>query len=231
LERVTKGHLDEHSRLFLPPLSAHDITNADIVFCSHDHLDHIDPPTIRQIAVSSPQATFVIPQTAKDKLLSLGVDEQRLITFCGDDQKIVHGLSVKAIPAAHTTFDYKEKEGFPNLGYVVVLEGITVYHSGDCVMYDGLIERLSSQHIDVAFLPINGDDWLKHCRNIMGNFSYKDAVNLAVAAGFDIIIPMHFGQHAVNTEKPGIFIDYLQENYRYQKSHVMVPGERFFYAK
>ena len=44
LERLTKDRLDEHSRLFRSPLEGSDITNADFIFCSHDHLDHIDPP-------------------------------------------------------------------------------------------------------------------------------------------------------------------------------------------
>ncbi len=231
LERLTRDHLDEHLRLFPPPMNGNDITNADFVFCSHDHLDHIDPPAIRQIGVASPQARFVIPVAARNRLLSLGVSESRLITFRGDDDKAVDRLHITGIPAAHTGFDYSESDGFPYLGFIVSVGGITVYHSGDCVLYDGLIERVSRHRPDVAFLGINGDDWLKHARNVMGNFSYKDAVNLAVAAGVDVIIPMHFGQHAVNTEKPGSFVDYIHENFRYQKSHVMVPGERFFYVK
>ncbi len=35
--------------------------------------------------------------------------------------------------------------------------------------------------VDVAFLPINGDDWFRHGRNIMGNLSYSEAADLAVA--------------------------------------------------
>jgi L-ascorbate metabolism protein UlaG (beta-lactamase superfamily) len=231
LERLTKDRLDEHSRLFRSPLKGSDITNADFIFCSHNHLDHIDPPAIREIGTASSRAMFVIPLAARKRLLSLGIEENRLVTFRGDDDKVVGRLHVAAVPAAHTAFDYNESDGFPYLGFMVSVGGITIYHAGDCVLYDGLIERLSRHRPDVAFLPINGDDWFKHGRNIMGNFSYKDAVNLAVAAGVDMVIPMHFGQHAVNTEKPGLFIDYIHENCRYQKSHVMVPGERFFYVK
>jgi len=229
--RPRRLDVDQHVRLFPPLLKGSEVTNADYVFCSHDHLDHIDPPTIRQIGSASPKARFVIPLAAREKMLSLGIAEPRLITFRGDDEKVIEPLRIAAIPAAHTAFESRDDVGFPYLGFVVSLGGITVYHSGDCVLYDGLIERISHYRPNVAFLPINGDDWLRHSRNIMGNFNYRDAANLAVLSGVDLVIPMHFGQHAVNTEKPGLFVDYVQENCRFQKSHVMVPGEHIIYAR
>ena len=237
VERLTKGRLDEHVRTFLPPVRASEITNADYVFCSHDHLDHLDPPTIKQIAAASPQARFVIPLAARQTLVGLGVAEERLITFRGDDEQSFDGpdadgyIRVRALPGAHTGFDFDPQTGYFFLGWVVTAGGVTLYHAGDTKMYNGLIERLQPCGVDVAFLPINGDDWFRHGRNIMGNLSYSEAADLAVAMGADLLIPMHFGQHEINTERPGNLMDYLQQRYRYQKCHVMVPGERFVYVK
>ena len=231
VERLTRGRLDQHVRTFLPPVRASEITNADYVFCSHDHLDHLDPPAIKEIAVASPQARFIIPLAAKPTLAGLGIPEDRMIIFMGDDEKSFDGLTVCALPGAHTDFGFDPQTGYFFLGWVVTIGGVTLYHAGDTKMYNGLIERLQPRCVDVAFLPINGDDWFRHGRNIMGNLSYIEAADLTVAIGADLLIPMHFGQHEINTEKPGHLVDYLHQRYRYQKCHIMVPGERFVYVK
>ena len=83
LEEVTDGHLDEHKRTFLPPVKPGEITNADYVFCSHDHLDHVDPPALAAVAQASPAARFVIPEAARPTLLGVGIAAERLITFRG----------------------------------------------------------------------------------------------------------------------------------------------------
>jgi L-ascorbate 6-phosphate lactonase len=231
LEELTDGRLDEHKRRFLPPIKPGEITNADYIFCSHDHLDHVDPPTLRDVAQASPIARFVIPEAARPTLLSAGISEERLITFHGDDEKQFDGLTVRSLPGAHIDVQYDEATGHFFQGWAVTANGVTLYHAGDTKMFDGLIERLRPLQVDVAFLPINGDDWFRYGRNIMGNFNYREAAHLAVAIGADVLIPMHFGQHAVNTEHPGHLIDFLQENYRYQKCHVLVPGEKYVYVK
>lgn len=45
------------------------------------------------------------------------------------------------------------------MGFVIEYNGVTVYHAGDTVIYEGLIETLSAWTIDVAFVPINGGDF------------------------------------------------------------------------
>ena len=161
----------------------------------------------------------------------MGIAAERLITFRGDDEKQFDGLTVRSLPGAHVDVQYDEATGHFFQGWVVTANGVTLYHAGDTKMFDGLIERLQPLQVDVAFLPINGDDWFRYGRNIMGNFNYREAAHLAVAIGADVLIPMHFGQHAVNTEHPGHLVDFLQENYRYQKCHVLVPGEKYVYVK
>lgn len=118
VERLTRGQLDGHVRTFLPPVRASEITNADYVFCSHDHPDHLDPPALREIAVASPQARFVIPLAARPTLTGLGIAEERLIAFRGDDERSFGGLTVRALPGAHTEFAFDPQAGyfFPGLG-------------------------------------------------------------------------------------------------------------------
>jgi L-ascorbate metabolism protein UlaG (beta-lactamase superfamily) len=44
-----------------PKIYGNEISNADIIMGTHDHLDHIDRAAWADIAVASPQAVFIVP--------------------------------------------------------------------------------------------------------------------------------------------------------------------------
>src|SRR5204863_482567 len=77
----------------------------------------------------------------------LGIDEAQTLAPAG--------FEITAIPAAHETVERDEWGSLRFVGYVVRCGKWTIYHSGDTVLYDGMVERLSDWRIDVALLPIN----------------------------------------------------------------------------
>jgi L-ascorbate metabolism protein UlaG (beta-lactamase superfamily) len=111
------------------------------------------------------------------------------------------------------------------------LNGVTLYHAGDCTMYEGLAERLKGYRPDVVLLPINGHDWRRTHKGIIGNMTYREAADLAAEAGADLAIPMHYGMFPHNTEPPGHFVDYILNCYPTQKTKVMARYEGFVYLK
>jgi L-ascorbate metabolism protein UlaG (beta-lactamase superfamily) len=46
-----------------------------------------------------------------------------------------------------------------------------IWHSGDCVPFDGLVEEVASLAPDVALLPVNGRRPKLAAAGIMGNFT------------------------------------------------------------
>ncbi len=218
-------------RIVPPPFSPNQVTNADLILCTHDHGDHIDPTALPGIAAASPQATILTPGVAREKLMGWGIAAPRVVAPHVDEPLTWDSISVTAIPAAHEELDYSPEHGYPYLGYILTLDGVTLYHAGDCTMYEGLVERLRASRPDVALLPINGHDWKRTHENIIGNMSYREAADLAVAAGVDLAIPMHYGMFRHNTEPPGHFVDYLLEHYPAQKIKVMARYEGFVYLK
>jgi len=51
--------------------------------------------------------------------------------------------------------------------YIFRLGDIRIYHSGDCVPYEGLEAHLRNLKPDVALLPVNGRDDYRLSRNIV----------------------------------------------------------------
>lgn len=218
-------------RLVPPPIKPEEATAVSLVLTTHDHGDHIDPTALPIIAKAAPKAPILIPGVARERILSLGVAAERVIVPEIDKTVRYGDVKITAIPAAHEQLDYTEEKGYPYLGYIIEMNGVKIYHSGDCCMYEGLIERLQGYRPDVALLPINGHDWMRTHNNTIGNFNYREVVDLAAEIGIDLTIPMHFGMFPGNTEPPGHFVDYAHNFYPELKTKVMARYEGFVYLK
>ncbi len=108
-----------------------------------------------------------------------------------------------AIPAAHESLEQDENGDHRFIGLIVQVGRWTIYHSGDCVLYDGLVERLQKWKIDLALLPINGRD---PARGVAGNFNGEEAATLAKEIGTGMVIPCHYEMFEFNTVSPEVFI-------------------------
>jgi len=198
-ERITKGKSNEHVRISPAPMRPQDVDHADIVLCTHDHADHIDPEGIPHIAAASPDAVFIVPERARDTMLGFGIDQKRIHTLKGDDELRLDGIHVFAIPAKHEEFDRHPQKGYPYLSYIIDIDGITLFHAGDTIPYEGQVERIRRHRIDLAFLPINGRDEYRRKLDFEGNFTCDEAVRLAGDIDAGLTIPMHYGMFAINT--------------------------------
>ena len=109
--------------------------------------------------------------------------------------------------------------------------GVTLYHAGDTVIYDGLIETLDGWKIDVAFVPINGRDFFCTREGIVGNTDYREAAHLAEKLDFGLVVPTHFDLFAFNAVDPGYFASYLHR-LNHERSHKFLnPGELLYFVR
>ena len=107
------------------------------------------------------------------------------------------------------------------LGYVIQTGGVSIYHSGDTILYEGMAERLRSFHLNVALLPING---AKPERRVAGNLSGVEAARLADDAAVTCVVPCHYDMFEFNTASPDEFVS--EARGLQQKFKVLQAGER-----
>ncbi|GAB2571761.1 MBL fold metallo-hydrolase [Gracilibacillus alcaliphilus] len=217
-------------RNFPPPFSGQELTGVDYVCITHDHIDHLDPVTVKAMTAVSKKTKFIAPPCCEELLKTCGVADENIIQADTNHPLMESGIEIKAIPAAHETFEYDNNKQHRFVGYMIDWQGVKLYHAGDTVVYDGLVELLKEERIDLAFLPINGRDYFRNQKNIIGNMDVREAAELAVAAEMNTVIPIHYDMFAGNTEWPGRFIDYLYEHYPFQKSHVLARFERYIFV-
>ncbi|MBY7142826.1 MBL fold metallo-hydrolase [Virgibacillus sp. NKC19-3] len=216
-------------RSYDPPIQPDDISNADIVFITHDHLDHLDPETLAGIAKHSPQVKFICPAPSILKLKEVGIKEESIYAAKAIEKLVVNGIEVTPIPAKHEDYLIDKNGDHYYLGYILNINGVTFYHAGDTIVFNELIEYLYPFSIAIAYLPINGRDWRRSEQGVLGNMDFRDAVELSQAVGIDLIVPAHYDLFESNTENPAYFVDYIYQNYPGQKFKLMVPGERMVY--
>ena len=210
------GFLDEDRNDRIQPsvIKPEELRNVDYVIGTHDHDDHIDRKSWKVIARVLPETHFVVPSKFVDDLSQdLGVSRDRLIGISeGLYSYEVDGLKIEGIAAAHETLDRDPVTGeYPHTGYVISGNGVKLFHTGDCVVYDGYERKLlENGPFDVLFLPINGRDGRRYRSGCIGNMTFQEAVCLTCAVKPALTVPGHYDMFPNNTANPIDFTDYLE---------------------
>jgi L-ascorbate metabolism protein UlaG (beta-lactamase superfamily) len=195
LERKYRGTNKPHERLMEAPIPMQEVEGLDWVICTHQHSDHMDPDALPMLASQSPGCRFIIPKASREHLLNLGIPDRQIAAIdAGEKISLASECSVEAIPSAHETLEKNERGECRYLGYFIRLGSLTFYHSGDTIPYCGLSERVKTNCVDLALLPINGRG-----KGVPGNFTFDEALHLCQEAGIPYLIPHHFGMFAFNT--------------------------------
>lgn len=212
-------------RLIPPLVEPGEVTNADLVIGTHDHIDHIDHPVWPVIAEASPGARFVCPELNRQSLIDeLKLDPQRVIGMDDGQSWLTNGLRVSALASAHELLDRDEKTGhYPFLGVVLEAGGLTIYHAGDTCIYEGLVTKLRQwKRFDLMLLPINGRDAERFGKRIAGNMTYQEAADLAGTLGAQRAAPTHWDMFAMNPGDPDAFERYVEA--KWPGVEVLRPG-------
>ena len=202
-------------RSFPPPIPAEEVAGVDVFLGTHDHSDHIDHPAWKIWAKTCPNARFVFPKAHMQSVLDDGVKPENCIGLNDRESCSAGGITVHAIAAAHEFLARDPDTGlYPCLQYVIECSGFRIYHAGDTLRYDGMLDKLASfGPFDAALVPINGRDAERYKRNCIGNMTFQEAVDLTGELSPRFVIPGHWDMFRSNPGDPDAFCDYLYAKY------------------
>ena len=194
----------------------------DIVTSSHNHTDHLDAETLIPLFQKNKNIQFVIPEANR----SFVVDRLKCkfdfpIGLRDGEEKTVAGFTFHGVPAAHNEIERDEQGQCKFMGYVVRFGKFSIYHSGDTLWYDDIVDFLNPFKVDVAFLPINGND---PTRGVAGNLNCEEAARLGKEIQTKLVIPHHYDLFKFNTADPKEFereVKKVKQPYK-----IMQLGER-----
>jgi L-ascorbate metabolism protein UlaG (beta-lactamase superfamily) len=171
---------------------------ADWILLTHGHDDHVGDTV--DIAKRN-QATVIAPHELAVWLGFQGVNAHGMSIGGGYAFDFGH---VKMVNALHGSGFVKNEEQQiiylgPPSGFVLTLEGKTIYHAGDTALYSDMKLIGSGKEIDLALLPI-GDNFT------MGP---EDALTAAEWIGAKHVIPMHYNTFPPIRQDAGAFVEKL----------------------
>ncbi len=234
IDVMLNDHLREDgasARWYQPPFSP-DRGKADYILCTHDHIDHLAPETVKGLAKSSPAARFIIPAACIPVLTDLGISGDRIIPVNAGQSLTLPGLTLHAAATAHPVYRLDDRGNDTSLAFLLEMNGIKVLHPGDTYLTDRLIKDLSALPApDLFFPPVNGQDYFRTKRNCIGNLNIIEAAQLSRILDADLTVPSHFDMFIGNTADPLEFARYFMELRPNAKWHIPALGERFIYRK
>ena len=173
-----------------PPLDETTLPT-DFVLLTHSHGDHTWPESISRIWQAFPHCRFVGPQESIDKILAETdvFPAHTHVVQAGETVELA-GFTVHAVyakpPAGDPAADIKPPD-VTHLGYVVVVDGVRLYFSGDpintFVSHPSLTQPVAALQPHIGFLTT-------HPRE--GGFPFfAGSVQMAQAVGLRHAVPAH----------------------------------------
>jgi L-ascorbate metabolism protein UlaG (beta-lactamase superfamily) len=199
------------------------LTGISIVTSSHNHTDHLDAETLIPVLKNNPGIHFMIPEANRTFVADRVLCDENFPDGLNDKEMVtIDGFTFHGIPAKHNEIERDEKGNCKFMGYVIQFGRWSIYHSGDTLWFDGMADLLKPFAVDVAILPINGND---PARGVAGNLDVKEAAQLGKAIDAGIVIPCHYNMFAFNTADPS---DFAREAKKIDQSFAILQhGERW----
>ena len=200
---------EHEGRRYPPPPVEGDV---DWLLVTHEHLDHLDPASLRAVAERSPQLTIVAPAPLETMVREACPDAKFVGVARGDRVALGTAGAATVVPAVHAVHPrdgYSDDPRF--VGYVLELDGVSLYHAGDTLVTDAVVAALEDLVVDVALLPVNGRTYFREQADLAGNMDARDAVALATRIGASALVPIHWDLFEGNTEDPGRAVEEAAE--------------------
>lgn len=176
---------------------------AHAVLISHWHEDHLDLDSADEFADSG--ATFIAPPSCIARLAGRGIAAIALTPIVAGQTITVGDATITATPARHMVAGFLTEDA---VGYVIEIDGVRVYHSGDTDYDRSLLAATERGPLDVALLCVNGTG---------GNMNAWEAAALAAQLAPDLAVPIHFGMWPEAGYGPGATLDPEQFRQLYQQ--------------
>lgn len=174
-----------------------DRLNPTYILVTHGHSDHVGDTV--SIAKRT-GATVIASAELAGWLSNQGIDAHGMALGGGYTFPFGH---VKMVPALHGTGYEADGQIIylgPAAGFVLTLEGKTIYHAGDTALFSDM-KLIGRKPLDLALLPI-GDNYT------MGP---EDALVAAEWLGAKLVVPMHYNTFPLIKQNAELFVEQLAQ--------------------
>ena len=179
------------------------------VFVSHSHGDHFDE-TILGWEKKIPNITYIFGWPAPEAKSHFAFGKDRISKSFGP-------LNVKNI--------FHDFDGIPESAFLIEVDGLTIYFSGDHGNSAGPLNPIYKTNID--YISQQSDEVDMIFLSIFGSPTYEGELYAVEKFKPQIMLPMHFGSREEGAEE---FVTLAQKKYPKTKFwYPLKQGDNFFY--
>ncbi len=212
-------------RMRPPGISMDQLPPIDLVLLSHNHYDHLDVNTVKEVKQRfNPQ--FIVPLGVGAYFNKLGIDDVEEIDW---HQKInKSNIVIKGVPGSHfTSRGLFDRDKTLWCGYLLEIDGYKIYFAGD-TGYGDNFKAMGEQEgvIDLALIPIGAykPEWFMSPIHI----SPDQAVQVHNDVNAKQSIAMHFGTFPLaddGMDTPAKDLLIALDKYGVNKEKFIIPDE------
>lgn len=225
-DSLTKKYLTTdkpHTRISELVVKPELLKNISIVTSSHNHTDHLDAETLIPVLKNNSGIKFIIPEANRSFVADRVKCDIDFPVGLNDKQSVtIDEFTFRGIPAKHNEIERDVNGNCKYMGYVIKFGNYSIYHSGDTLWFDEMVDLLRPFKVDVALLPINGT---KPERKVAGNLDFKEAAELGKAINAGCVIPCHYDLFSFNTANVN---DFAKEAEQINQPYKILTGGEYF---
>ena len=186
------------SRWVDPGLALNDLPAIDFVVISHNHYDHLDLPTLRDLATLNPETVFFVPQGNGDLLRKNGIDQVRELNW--GDTASYKGTTIHCLPTQHwSKRSLTDTRKALWSSWAITGPERRFYFAGDTGYFDGFKEiGTKLGPFDLAAVPIGAYE--PKAMMEASHMNPEEAVQAALDVQADTAVAMHFGTFDLSDE-------------------------------
>ncbi len=148
----------------------------DVIICTHNHLDHVDPETLPVYLGRGGKIVVLAPEAAWAEAKKCGGDHN-YVKFNQHSQWTEGKVRFYAVRAEHSDVH--------PIGVIIEAEGKRLYITGDTLYNTDIFEDvLPFAPIDALFVPVNG---------VGNNMNMADAARFCEVIKPRVAVPIHWG--------------------------------------
>jgi L-ascorbate metabolism protein UlaG (beta-lactamase superfamily) len=216
---TSKPHVRMSERVIDPSL----LHGISVVTSSHNHTDHLDAETLIPVFQQNPGAAFIIPEANRSFVAERVKCAPEFPIGLNEGQSVQVGpFRFYGVAAKHNEIERDANGCCRFMGYLITVGNRTLYHSGDTLWYEELPDILSRFSIDIALLPINGND---PARGVAGNLDCREAALLGKQVMAGTVIPCHYQMFEFNTADPA---DFAKEAQTIEQPYTILKHGEYF---
>lgn len=142
------------TRLTRPALAIEELPPIDVVLITRDRFDHLDRPTLRQIARRFPRCQAIVPSGCRDRLSDLDLRAVTEIDLQEPSEVVARGVHIRGLTGGSNAAQTRRQIPGGECGFLLERGRHRVLVAGDLRAFD---EVVTSKPLDLAVVNIQAD--------------------------------------------------------------------------